>query len=122
MSAASARKAAAAPLAAYVLHSWDWSETSLIVELFTRERGRIVVAAKGAKRPYSQLRPVLIPFQRLLVQLGRTPADESAEVHLLRSSERAGGPPSRWSYLIQRKGPRPNSSRLSRRRPPGGDQ
>ncbi|MBK9363573.1 MAG: DNA repair protein RecO [Rubrivivax sp.] len=93
MSAASARKAAAAPLAAYVLHSWDWSETSLIVELFTRERGRIVVAAKGAKRPYSQLRPVLIPFQRLLVQLGRTPADESAEVHLLRSAERAGGPP-----------------------------
>ncbi|MEN9544992.1 MAG: repair protein RecO [Pseudomonadota bacterium] len=84
---------AAAPLAAYVLHSWDWSETSLIVELLTRERGRIVVAAKGAKRPYSQLRPVLIPFQRLLVQLGRAPADESNEVHLLRAAERAGGPP-----------------------------
>ena len=84
---------AAAPLAAYVLHSWDWSETSLIVELFSRERGRIVVAAKGAKRPYSQLRPVLIPFQQLLVQLGRAPADESNEVHLLRTAERAGGPP-----------------------------
>lgn len=88
----STRKAAA-PLAAYVLHTWDWSETSLIVELFTRERGRVVVAAKGAKRPYSQLRPVLIPFQRLWVQLGRAPADESNEVHLLRSAERAGGPP-----------------------------
>ena len=75
-----------------MLHSWDWSETSLIVELFTRERGRVVVVAKGAKRPYSQLRPVLIPFQRLWVQLGRAPADESAEVHLLRSAERAGGP------------------------------
>ena len=87
------RKTAASPLAAYVLHSWDWSETSLIVELFTRERGRVVVVAKGAKRPYSQLRPVLIPFQRLQVQLGRTPADESAEVHLLRSAERLGGPP-----------------------------
>jgi hypothetical protein len=56
--------------------SYDWSETSLIVELFTRERGRVVVAAKGAKRPYSQLRPVLLPFQRLWVQLGRTPADD----------------------------------------------
>lgn len=89
----SARKAAAAPLAAFVLHSWDWSESSLIVELFTRERGRVVVAAKGAKRPYSQLRPVLIPFQRLWVQLGRSPADESAEVHLLRTAERAEGPP-----------------------------
>ena len=45
------RAAAAGPLAAYVLHSHNWSETSLIVELFTRERGRVVVAAKGAKRP-----------------------------------------------------------------------
>ncbi len=89
----SARKAVAAPLAAFVLHSWDWSESSLIVELFTRERGRVVVVAKGAKRPYSQLRPVLIPFQRLWVQLGRTPADESTEVHLLRTAERAEGPP-----------------------------
>ncbi|MDE2397344.1 MAG: DNA repair protein RecO [Burkholderiales bacterium] len=87
-------RAPAAPLAAYVLHRYDWSETSLIVELFTRERGRIVVAAKGAKRPHSQLRPVLLPFQRLAVQLGRTPADEAAEVHLLRSAEWAGGAPS----------------------------
>jgi len=84
---------AVAPLQAFVLHHWDWSETSLIVELFTRERGRLAVAAKGAKRPYSQLRPVLVPFQRLLVQLGRTPQDEAAEVHLLRSAERAHGPP-----------------------------
>lgn len=93
MSAQALRKASAAPLAAYVLHSWDWSETSLIVELFTRERGRLVVVAKGAKRPYSQLRPVLIPFQRLHALLGKAPADESAEVHLLRSAERAEGPP-----------------------------
>jgi DNA repair protein RecO (recombination protein O) len=50
-----------------------------------------VVAAKGAKRPTSQLRPVLLPFQPLWVQLGRTPADEAAEVHALRSAEWAGG-------------------------------
>ncbi len=83
----------AATLAAFVLHSHDWSETSLIVELFTRERGRVVVAAKGAKRPHSQLRPVLLPFQPLLVQLGKTPADEANEVHLLRTAEWAGGAP-----------------------------
>ncbi|MDP3085290.1 MAG: DNA repair protein RecO [Rubrivivax sp.] len=88
----SARRGAA-PLAAYVLHQHDWSETSLIVELFTRERGRVVVAAKGAKRPYSQLRAVLLPFQRINAQLGRTPADEAAEVHLLRGAEWAGGLP-----------------------------
>lgn len=87
------RRATATPLAAFVLHQYDWSESSLIVELFTRERGRTVVAAKGAKRPYSQLRPVLLPFQRLNVLLGRTPADEAAEIHTLRSAEWAGGVP-----------------------------
>ncbi len=76
-----------------MLHRYDWSETSLILDLFTRERGRVAVAAKGAKRPYSQLRPVLLPFQRLHVTLGRTPADESAEIHNLRHAEWAGGGP-----------------------------
>jgi DNA repair protein RecO (recombination protein O) len=83
----------AGPLAAFVLHQYPWSESSLIVELFTRERGRVVVAAKGAKRPYSQLRPVLMPFQRLTVQLGKTPADKRNEVHVLRTAEWAGGVP-----------------------------
>jgi DNA repair protein RecO (recombination protein O) len=86
-------RAASGPLEAYVLHHYDWSESSLILDLFTRERGRVSVAAKGAKRPYSQLRPVLLPFQRLHVSLGRTPADESAEIHNLRQAEWAGGGP-----------------------------
>ena len=84
---------AGAPLAAYVLQTYDWSETSLIVELFTRDRGRLVVAAKGAKRPTSNFRPVLLPFQPLLVMLGKAPADEAAEVLALRSAEWAGGQP-----------------------------
>ena len=84
-----------ATLEAYVLHRYDWSETSLILELFTREQGRIAVAAKGAKRPSSQLRPVLLPLQRLHVTLARgAGGDASAtEVHTLRSAEWAGGPP-----------------------------
>jgi len=81
------------PLLAYVLHKYDWSESSLIVELFTRAQGRIVVVAKGAKRPTSQLRPVLLPFQRLHAQLGKVPADERGEVQLLRQAEWAGGAP-----------------------------
>lgn len=84
---------AQAPLPAYVLHSHDWSETSLIVELFTRDRGRLVVVAKGAKRPTSNFRPVLLPFQPLMVMLGKTPADEAAEILALRSAEWAGGQP-----------------------------
>jgi DNA repair protein RecO (recombination protein O) len=76
-----------------VLHSHDWSETSLIVELFTRGQGRLVVAAKGAKRPTSQLRSVLLPFQPVQVLLGKAPADEQAEILNLRSAEWLGGSP-----------------------------
>jgi len=82
-----------APDRAYVLHRHDWSETSLILELFCRDQGRIVVAAKGAKRPYSQLRSVLLPFQQILVTLGRPPKDEQAEIVTLRGAEWAGGLP-----------------------------
>jgi DNA repair protein RecO (recombination protein O) len=89
----STRRGAAAPLQAYVLHHYDWSESSLILDLFTRERGRLAVAAKGAKRPYSQLRGVLLPFQRLQVSLVRAADDDAAEVHTLRAAEWAGGAP-----------------------------
>ncbi len=89
--AAARLRRGASPLQAYVLHQYDWSETSLIVELFTRAQGRVVVAAKGAKRPTSNYRALLLPFQPVLVLLGRTPADEQGEVHPLRSAEWAGG-------------------------------
>ena len=85
------RSGAAYALAAYVLHRYDWSESSLIVDLFSRELGRVVVAAKGAKRPTSQMRAVLRPFQRVHATLGRTA--QGAEVHNLRSAEWAGGVP-----------------------------
>jgi len=91
-----ATRARPATLTAYVLHRYDWSESSLILDLFTREQGRLAVAAKGAKRPYSQLRPVLLPFQRVHVALGRVPKSDSSEqplgeVQNLRSAEWAGG-------------------------------
>ena len=81
------------PLAAFVLHSYDWSESSLILDLFTREQGRIAAAAKGAKRPFSQLRGVLLPFQRIAVTLGRhASGEEGAEVSNLRGADWSGGP------------------------------
>ena len=83
---------AAAPVAAYVLHRYDWSESSLILDLFTRDLGRVAVAAKGVKRPYSQWRSVLLPFQRLNASFGRIGTGESnAEVLNLRGAEWAGG-------------------------------
>ncbi len=81
-------------LTAFVLHRYDWSESSLILDLLTREQGRLAVAAKGAKRPYSQLRAVLLPFQRITIALGRSAGEEgAAEVQNLRSAEWAGGQP-----------------------------
>jgi len=52
---------------AFVLHSYPYSETSLIVDVFARDYGRIPVMAKGAKRPHSKLRGVLQTFQPLSV-------------------------------------------------------
>lgn len=80
--------------AAFVLHQWDWSETSLVLDLWTRGQGRLAVVAKGAKRPYSQLRPVLLPFQPLSVQLTRPKRDDAAgDIQTLRQAEYAGGCP-----------------------------
>ncbi|MBE2244883.1 MAG: DNA repair protein RecO [Burkholderiaceae bacterium] len=82
-------------LQSYVLHRYDWSESSLILDLFTREQGRLAVAAKGAKRPYSQLRAVLLPFQQVQVALSRprrgAEDDAPPEVQTLRGAEWAGG-------------------------------
>jgi DNA repair protein RecO (recombination protein O) len=52
---------------AWVLHTLPWRETSLIVEAFARDHGRIALVAKGARRPMSELRGVLMAFQPLLL-------------------------------------------------------
>ena len=66
----------------YVLHASPWRETSLIVQAFTRDHGCVALVAKGAKRPYSALRPVLVGFQP--VWLSWTGA---TEVHTLTRAE-----------------------------------
>jgi DNA repair protein RecO (recombination protein O) len=49
--------------AAFVLHTYPYSETSLLVEAFTRSHGRVPWLAKGARRAGSRLRGVLLAFQ-----------------------------------------------------------
>ncbi len=71
---------------AYVLHRYDWSESSLIVEVFTRHHGRIALVAKGAKRPSSSFRPILLPMQPLHLAFGG-----DAEIRSLKSAEWQGG-------------------------------
>lgn len=50
---------------AFVLHSYPYLETSLIIEAFTRQHGRMAFVAKGARRPKSAMRGVLQAFQPL---------------------------------------------------------
>ena len=45
-----------------VLHAYPWRETSLIVEVFSRDYGRVALVARGARRPKSALRGVLLAF------------------------------------------------------------
>lgn len=71
---------------AFVLHQYDWSETSLILEVLTRHHGRIALVAKGAKRPSSSFRPVLLPLQPLALSYGG-----EAEIRTLKSAEWTGG-------------------------------
>ncbi len=71
---------------AYVLHHYDWSESSVIVEAFTRLHGRVALVAKGAKRPSSNFRSVLLPLQPLSLSWGG-----DAEIRTLKSAEWGGG-------------------------------
>jgi DNA repair protein RecO (recombination protein O) len=71
---------------AFVLHTYAWRETSLIVEALTRDHGRVALVARGAKRRTSQLRGLLSPFSALaLAWSGR------GEVKTLVRAEWTGG-------------------------------
>ncbi|KND58980.1 DNA recombination and repair protein RecO [Candidatus Paraburkholderia schumanniana] len=70
----------------FVLHSYPYRETSLIIDVFSRDYGRVALVAKGAKRPHSALRGVLQTFQPLgLSWSGK------GEVRTLTSAEWVGG-------------------------------
>lgn len=55
---------------AYVLHTYAFKETSLVVEIFSRNCGRLGVVARGARRPHSALRGRLMAFQPLSLGWG----------------------------------------------------
>jgi len=70
----------------FVLHSYPYKETSLIIDVFSRDNGRIALVAKGAKRPHSKLRGVLQTFQPLSVGWSG-----KSEVRTLIAAEWVGG-------------------------------
>ena len=73
---------------AYVLHTYPYRETSLIVEVFSQNFGRLPLMARGARRPKSAQRGLLLSFQPLALSwFGR------AELRTLHSAEWQGGQP-----------------------------
>ena len=73
---------------AFVLHSYPFRETSLLVEVFSRQHGRVPLVARGARRPRSAIRGLLMNFQPLsLSWFGKH------EVRTLHSAEWQGGQP-----------------------------
>ena len=73
---------------AYVLHTYPYRETSMIVEVFSRDFGRLPLIARGARRPKSAVRGLLLSFQPLsLSWFGKT------ELRTLHSAEWQGGQP-----------------------------
>lgn len=73
---------------AYVLHTYPYRETSLIVEVFSRDFGRLPLMARGARRPKSAVRGLLLSFQPLsLSWFGK------GELRTLHSAEWQGGQP-----------------------------
>src|SRR3978361_2282456 len=71
---------------ALILHRYDWSEWTLILVGFTGGPGRVALVAKGAKRPSSNFRPVLLPLQPLHLSFGG-----DAEIRTLKGAEWGGG-------------------------------
>lgn len=71
---------------AFVLHSYPYKETSLIVEAFTRHHGRVGLLARGARRPRSAVRGTLLAFHPL-----RLSWTGSAELGTLTATEWTGG-------------------------------
>lgn len=72
---------------AYVLHRRRYRDTSLLVDVWSRSAGRLVMVAKGAFRGKRAIAPLLQPFRPLL--LGWT---GRGEVQTLTAAEGAAAP------------------------------
>ena len=73
---------------AFVLHNYPFRETSLLLEVFSRNHGRMAIVERGARRPRSALRGVLMNFQPLTLSwFGK------GEVRTMHSAEWQGGQP-----------------------------
>ena len=66
----------------YLLHHRPWRDTSRILEVLTREHGRLTLFARAVRGPRAKLAPILQPFQPLLLSFsgrGEAPQLTAAE-------------------------------------------
>lgn len=52
---------------AYILHHRPFRDTSVLLEVFSRDHGRVGLVARGARGPRSRLKAILQPFRPLLL-------------------------------------------------------
>lgn len=52
---------------AFILHTRPYRDTSLLVDFFTLEKGRLSAVVRGARRPKSPLKGLLQPFSPILI-------------------------------------------------------
>ena len=83
---------------AYILHSRQYRESSLLLEAFSREQGRVGLVARGARAAKSRWKSMLQPFRPLLLSWSQrgdlgtlTGADQVASPPALVGESHCGG-------------------------------
>jgi DNA repair protein RecO (recombination protein O) len=72
---------------AFILHRKPYRETSLLVEAFTRDFGRVGLVARGVRRGKSRMAALVQPFQPLLLSFSG-----NGELQTLTAAEQSGRP------------------------------
>jgi DNA repair protein RecO (recombination protein O) len=73
---------------AYILHSRQYRESSLLLEALTREHGRVGLVARGARAAKSKWKNVLQPFRPLLLSW-----TQRGELGTLTGADQVASPP-----------------------------
>ena len=72
----------------YVLHGRPYQETSLLMEAFSRDHGRVGLVARGARGARSRWKGVLQPFRPLLLSW-----NQKGELGTLTAADQVASPP-----------------------------
>ena len=80
---------------AYVLHGRPYRESSLLLEAFTRDHGRVGLVARSARGPRSRWKSVLQPFRPLLLSW-----NQRGELGTLTAADQVASPPAAQGEAI----------------------